>query len=339
MELTKRQEWKVMRDLVSENNSTIRNVFSSSISAEVYDLFYRKTTAGTGVTKQYVENFKNQQITSGMKSVYKACADNFLINDYFGSIKYLDFQNSNVNWLDQLSTTDLFYYYTLQSRIIKKFNKVENLNTDRAVDIISQTPISKYFSGKVSFTGKPEKTAEDKNKIDIKDFQIRAQVLHDIALSEHQNYCEEHNLDSEELEEVVMTKINFGKYSGAVANRYFKQREFLQQQREEEEKFLQDQAVLEAEKPKWVGFDNQQSPLYMLSNGSYQTSVGKDYNGDIYDLIDDRFVIVGSTIEQDIEGPTDESEIEEEFDTIKYMPLNKRDVEPSTQTPESEQVQ
>ena len=118
-------------------------------------------------------------------------ADNFLINDYLGANKYLDMQAQKVNWLDQLSTTDLFYYYNLQSRVIKKFNKVENLNTDRVVEIISQTPVSKYFSGKVEFSGKPEKTLEDKNKIDVKDDNIRAQVLHDIALSEHQRYCEE----------------------------------------------------------------------------------------------------------------------------------------------------
>ena len=39
MQLTRRQEWKVMRDLVSENNSTIKNIFSSSVAAGVYDFF------------------------------------------------------------------------------------------------------------------------------------------------------------------------------------------------------------------------------------------------------------------------------------------------------------
>ena len=274
-----------------------------------------------------------------MRSVYRSFADNFLINDYLGANKYLDMQAQKVNWLDQLSTTDLFYYYNLQSRVIKKFNKVENLNTDRAVEIISQTPVSKYFSGKVEFSGKPEKTIEDKNKIDVKDDNIRAQVLHDIALSEHQRYCEENNLDTEELEEIVMTKVNFGKYSGLVANRYFKQREFLQQQRQEEEKFLQDQAVLEREKPKWVGFDSQQSPLYRLYDGTYKTSVGKDYSGEIYELVDDRFVITGSTVEEEIEDPTTESETEEEFYLNLQNPLNNRDVEPLNPTTESEVTQ
>ena len=37
---------------------------------------------------------------------------------------------------------------TFSMKVRKKlFNKVENLNTDRAVEIISQTPVSKYFSG------------------------------------------------------------------------------------------------------------------------------------------------------------------------------------------------
>ena len=333
MELTERQEWSVMRDLVKENNREIRNVFSSAVSANSY---LKNTTAGSRMTKDQIEREKQYLISLGMKEIYKACADNFFQNDFFGARTYLNMQDSKQNWLDAISTVDLFYYYNFQSRVLRNFEKVDNLTINSAVRAIDKTPLSKYFPDKITFSGKPDKTPGDKNKIDIHDNEIRAQVLHDIALREHNRYCEENGINPEEKEEVVMTKTNFGEYSGLVASRYFKQREFLQQQREEEEQFLHDQAVLENEKPKMVGFDEQQSPLYLLSNGSYQTSLGEDYQGVIYDLIDDRFVVIGSTYEEENLDPTGESEIDESLQPNEYMPLFKRDVDLKTETTESE---
>ena len=339
MEITDRQQWLIMRDLVSENNTNIKNVFSTAVCADVYDFYYRKTTAGSGVPKQTVEAVKSYKISKGIREIYKACADVFLQNDFSGANRYLDLQALDKNWLDELSTTDLFYYYSLQSKVLRKFSTEKNLNVDSAVDIISGVKVSKYFSGKVEFSGKPEKVAADKNKIDLKDIDLRAQVLHDIALAEHTKFCEENGINPDKDEEFVMTNTSFGKYSGQVANRYFKQREFLQQQREEAEKYLYDQAVLEAQQPKWVGFDEQYSPLYALPDGKYQTSTGEDYSGPIFELVEDNFVVVGTTENEDYVVPTDESDFNIEDEQSLQCPLNKRDLAPFEQTTGSEEVQ
>lgn len=337
MELSPRQEWKVMRDLVSENNNIIKNIFSSAVSASIYDSHYRGSTPT--LSKATIENLKQARISRGIREVYKAAADNFFVSDYYGSKKCLDLQDAGKNWIDQLSTTDLFYYYAFQSKIIKKFNNEENLNATTAVRIIDGTSVSKYFSGKVEFSGKPDKTPEDKTKIDVKDLDVRAQVLHDLTLREHQKYCERNNLDPSQNEETIITGTNFGKYSGVIASRYFKQKEFLAAQRQVDEQLAYDQMVLEDSKPVLVGYDDQFSPLYQLPDGSYKTSIGSEYSGDIYKLVDDEFVYTGSTDEVVFEDPTDESDLIEQNNLDTQMSLFKRDVEISAQTQGSESVQ
>lgn len=339
MELTSRQQWTIMRDLVGENNNSLRKMFASAISADIYDYYYRQSTAGSDVPKKTVEAIKSYKISNGVREIYKACADNFLQNDFYGARRYLDMQDSKQNWLDYLSTVDLFYYYNFQTKVLQNLDQLKDLKIGSAIKTINETPLSKYFSGKVSFSGKPDKEPGDKQKIDKRDFELRAQVLHDLALSEHVKYCESKGINPEKNEEKVMTKCNFGEYSGRVASRYFQQREILRQQREESEQFYIDQSVLQSEQPKWIGFDDQYSPLYELPNGKYQTSTGEDYSGPIFALEDDIFVMVGSTEEDVFDEPTDESEFDNNEETISQTPLNKQNLAPNTQTAGSEEVQ
>ncbi|MBQ3047873.1 MAG: hypothetical protein IJD48_02540 [Clostridia bacterium] len=332
MDLTERQQWQVMRSLVGENNNLMRSMFSGAVAADVNSLDNYATANGRPLSEKYKEFLKTDRISTGIRDIYKACADRFFENDYNGSVRYLELQDAKKNWIDQLSTVDLFHLYVLQTRVIKQFSKVDDLNATSAVDIISKTPLSKYFSGKVEFSGKPARTIDDKTKIDVEDVDLRVQVLHDIALDQHKNYCAINNLDPEQKEEKVMTLNGLGRYSGLVASRYLRQREFAEQQQKEDDQFIGDQMVFGSATPEIVGFDDQYSPLYKYSDGSYRTSTGESYSGSIYEHEGDVFVLVGNTEEGELVGPTDESDLDVDEQLIGQTSLFKRDVAPNSQT-------
>lgn len=302
---TDRQVWKVLRGLVSDNNAEIRKVFSASVAGS-YNAF------ASSVDKEISSALPTQKkivIGDGVREIYKQIANKLFEFDPDAKQKYFSLNSEGVVWQDMLSSRDLFYLYSFQNRVLRSFSKVENLNLQNAVSAVSNTSFGKYFSGKVEFTGKPQKNDMDKKGFDAKSGENIEGVLLQVSLNEHQRYCNARNLDPDATEQQMIEKVRFGEYTGGVVMRYFKQKglveDYLQDQDFSQE--LAEQIVTHPQFGKQVGFTEQGAPLYEDKSGRFTSSTGETYSGHIFGFNEDTFVVTGTTFNQSDIFPTQET--------------------------------
>lgn len=209
------QIWKVMRELVTENNVSIRSIYSSSVRGYINGYIQRN-----GLSPKSAEIEKQKIISKGMSEIYEAIATNFLDIDkytYYDSgtqqARYFDLKASGKNWLDQLSVKDLFVLFTFQNKVISQLRSVKSLDKDAIVSTIDHTGFIRAFGGRVQFYGKPQRSEGDKQKIDTTNPDVRVDIIGQLT----QQYCGS--------TQQAINGVALGKHSTDVVQRYFVARE------------------------------------------------------------------------------------------------------------------
>ncbi len=220
---TERQLWDILRHSVGSNNTFLRKIFTASVSAHYNYLKDRNPS-----DSYYLERQKNYSISNGMKNIYKAFADKFFEYDYDGGQDAIGLTLRKEVWLDNISTKDLYYYYCLQQNVFDRVKNFDHINEDSIIRQIENTDNEFLFSGKVDFSGKPQKTSEERGvKIDLDDYSIRQEALITVALSEYEKFCSIRGLDFEGTKEQFLQSQRYKSitFSGYVVKTYFQERQ------------------------------------------------------------------------------------------------------------------
>ena len=212
---TNLQVWKVMRELVSENNAYFRKIYASSVRGYINGYIQRN-----GLSPKAAEIEKNKIISKGMSEIYESIATNFLDIDKYTQYeygtqqaRYFDLKSAGKNWVDQLSVKDLFVLFTFQNKVISQIRKIDNLDKDAIISTINKTGFISAFGGHVQFYGKPQRTEGDKVKIDTTNEDVRVDVIGQLT----QHYCGS--------TQQAINGVALGKHSTDVIQRYFVARE------------------------------------------------------------------------------------------------------------------
>ncbi len=212
---TNLQVWKVLRELVKENNSTFRKIYASSVRGYINGYIQRN-----GLSPKMAEIEKNKIISSGMSEIYEAVATRFLDIDRFEhypegtqQATYFDLKAANKNWYDKLSVKDLFVLFTFQNKVISQIRKEKNLDSNSFVSIIGKTGFIRAFRGEVQFTGRPHAVEADKTKIDLTNPEVQTEIIGSLT----QHFCG--------TTQQAINGVALGRHGGEIVRRYFVARE------------------------------------------------------------------------------------------------------------------
>jgi len=259
---TQRQIWKVMRKLVSNNNSEIRSIFSSDVNS-----FMKEKYKNSPSLYKQRDIEKQLLINNGMRNIYRSIVDHYFSYDNEAKEIYFDLSNNGKSWQDNLSVRDLFYLFRFQSNILEEMNHTRELLTEKSVlSIIDKAQIDNSFKrGIIEFTGKPDKTIDDKVKIDIESVEVinnSLKILEDEFLGNKKEAIEDENNIEDSFKKVIEPQ-GLGTF---------------------------------------IGLDIQGSPIYENEDNQIIDCFGNIYNGQIFGLENDEFVEIGSS-EDGVIGP------------------------------------
>jgi len=215
MSLTQRQVWKTLRGLVSQNNNQIKKVFSGAVCAKINAKYY-----GYNVSFSSLESEKRATISTGLKSIYQSIGDNLTAHDYEAKDYYRDLLAQGKSWYDKLSVNDLLILFTFQNTIIANMNNLDRINQTEVVRLIDHTPLVKFFTGKVEFSGKPPKTPDDKQEFDETNFENISQALLIATNQAYNTYLVKTGRPAQPLSRADLNNFNFGRFDGKVARAY-----------------------------------------------------------------------------------------------------------------------
>ena len=319
--LTERQIWKTMRNLVKQNTSNIRSIFSAATYARI-NTEYKNSS----ITTMTLVKMKNMQVQTGLKEIYKEIGESLVYRDFEAKDYYHACLQDGKNWQDKLSINDLFQLYIYQNNILQQMQSSQPsvISTSSVLRMVENSQVGKFFTGKIDFSGKPAKTPEDKVEFNVEDPKNISEVLATVVQRAYDNYQERFGRPCEEIPKDKLEKVNFGPYSGKVAQTYF---ETMAQTQPFEEEIASD---------KMVGFDEQGTPVFEKpgehGNSFFYTLVYGAFHGQLFGRDDQDRDIYLQTISSEEETPTDDTLIEEESEDNLQIPLFKRDVAVSGKT-------
>lgn len=321
--LTERQIWKTMRNLVKQNNSNIRSIFSAATLARI-NTEYKNSS----ITTMTLVKMKNMQIQSGLKEIYKEIGEELVYRDFEAKDFYHICLQDGKNWQDKLSSDDLFQLYVFQNNVLQEMQKPGTLiSTSSVLRMIENAQVGKFFTGKIDFSGKPAKTPEDKVEFNVEDPKNITAVLSTMVQRAYDNYQERFGKPCEEIPKEKLENINFGPYSGQVAHTYF---ETMAQTQPLEEEIVAD---------KMVGFDEQGTPVFEKpgehGNSFFYTLVYGAFHGQLFGRDEEDRDIYLQTVSPEEEVPTDDTLKDEELEDDAQISLFKRDVAVLTKTEQS----
>ncbi|MBQ3214034.1 MAG: hypothetical protein IJB10_03430 [Clostridia bacterium] len=317
MELTQRQIWKTLRSLVTENNNEIKRVYSSAVAARFYARNSRCATYEINT-----QAIKQKQIGEGLKIIYQKMGDKLIGDDFESKDYYHQLLNEGKNWYDKLSSADLFQLYILQNKVLTGVSTLREVTTSSVSQVIATTRMGKYFTSGIDFSGKPAKVTADQEDFDITDPENIEQVLITATQNAYNRYLRKRGEEPELISPEDVSRTNFGRFSGRVAQTYFKSYQA-------EIDRMHEEAVLNRP-DKMVGVDKDMFPVFervdAQGNVSYYTYVNDNFSGQVFGEDEQgREIFIGEFgVEENI--PTDETEDEDFVFVNPQMPFKKPDV-------------
>lgn len=321
MELTERQIWKTMRSLVKENSNQIKQIYSG------YQYGLLRARLSEGLISQTTYKSQAFGISSGIKRIYQAFGEKFTESDFEAKDTYHSLIKEGKNWLDKLSSDDLFQFFVFQNQVLDKVVGREQIESHAFTRPMAYIQPGMYFTGKIDFTGKPEKVAADKEPFD----ETNIQNINETLMICSQRAYEKHALQQGEnlgpITPLQIKSFNFGEYTGGVAQAYVTAYE-------QELRALHEREKTET----MVGLDEQGTPVFKSNDGqgniSYYTYANPNFTGQIFD---EEFTTVVEEVGTEEEIPTGESDEEPDYCDHKYSSLFKPHSADFVQTEGSEQ--
>lgn len=322
MELTERQIWNTMRSLVKQNSNQIKKIYSG------YQYGLLRARLSEGLISQTTYKSQASGIPSGIRVIYKAFGEKFTESDFEAKDKYHTLLSKNENWLDYLSSDDLFQFFVFQNQVLERVACKEQIESHAFTRPMAYIQPGLYFTGKIDFTGKPALVKEDKQPFDESDTQNINNALVVCSQRAYEKHCLKQGEYSGPITPIQIQRGNFGEYTGGVAYAYVKAYE-------EELKAIYNDHVTDT----MVGLDEQGTPVFKRDEGdgniTYHTNFTSNFTGPIFD---EEFVSVVEVAGDERVDPTEEPIVDDYQLNHKYSPLFKPDVAVLTQTEGSEQV-
>ncbi|MBQ9792884.1 MAG: hypothetical protein IJW32_04005 [Clostridia bacterium] len=330
MELTQRQVWNTLRSLVTENNNELRRVYSSAVAAR-----FHARNSRCGTYEINTQAIKQRQIGEGLKIIYQKMGDKLIGDDFASKDYYHQLLNEGKNWYDKLSSADLFQLYILQNKVLTGVSTLQEVTTNSVSQVIIGARTGKYFTSGIDFTGKPPKVAADKEYFDVSDPENIEQVLIIATQNAYDRYLRKKGEEPEPISPEDVGRVNYGKFSGRVAQKYFTSYQA------EMDRLHEESAAVRSDK--MVGFDADCFPVFervdAKGNVSYYTYVNDNFSGQVFGEDDEgREIFVGEFGVED-SAPTDETEEDDFIMPNPHTSLKKPSVGPEPVTEGTEIVQ
>lgn len=331
MEFTQRQIWNTLRSLVTENNNEIKRIYSSAVAARFYA---RSSRCGTDYIN--TQAIKQRQISEGLKVIYQKIGDKLIGDDFASKDYYHQLLNEGKNWYDKLSSADLFQLYILQNKVLTGVSSLQEITTTTFSQIIMETKTGRYFTPGIDFTGKPPKVPADKEDFDMSNPENIEQVLIVATQKAYDRYLRKKGEEPELISPEDVSRVNYGRFSGRIAQTYFNSYQAETNRLCEETVFSMSD--------KMVGIDLDSFPVFerVDENGniSYYTYVNENFSGPVFGEDEEgREIFIGEFgVEELI--PTDETE-DDDFDIVNSQDLLKKPsvrIESVTESTEFEQL-
>lgn len=331
MELTQRQVWNTLRSLVTENNNELRRVYSSAVAAR-----FHARNSRCGTYEINTQAIKQRQIGEGLKVIYQKMGDKLIGDDFESKDYYHHLLNEGKNWYDKLSSADLFQLYILQNKVLTGVSTLSEVTSTSVSQVIIGVKTGKYFTSGIDFTGKPPKVPADAENFNISDPENIEQVLITATQNAYDRYLRRRGEEPELISPEDVSRVNYGKFSGRVAQTYFNSYQA-------EIDRMHEEAVLNRP-DKMVGVDKDMFPVFervdSQGNVTYYTYVNDNFFGQVFGEDDEgREIYIGDFGVEEI-VPTDETEDEDFVFEKPQTPLKKPDVaiKPKTEGTEFEQL-
>ncbi len=180
MQLTERQKWDIVRELVKKKNEEVRSVIFSAVGR-------------------------------GNDNLFRVCVsrirDNFLAS--CGTNVEQVIQKSNkkaksINWIEVLSTDDLTLYYDYQCRALTRLygfvwgNSNKRFNQNNVLEVIDSIDANFYTEHDIlDLTGVPKSKKGEDKELFFDLYQAKQYVLSKSMLNLHNKYSRTHGFSSQ----------------------------------------------------------------------------------------------------------------------------------------------
>ena len=178
------QEWKVLRNLVMDNNKEIMHIVNR---------FARN-----------IQDIRNAYIEIGY---------NFLKHDE-DAVRFYESKNKK-NWQDSLSSKDLFALFNFQNKLLERLlRNCSRICFEYEVSDIANNRMN-VFLDKIKFTSKPPKNQFEDKCFDISATQNICKILQDNVDRVYTEFCESHGIACDKLK-MFLNNFNLGRYHGNI---------------------------------------------------------------------------------------------------------------------------